>query len=127
MFAVGLIVPHLIRDHLGSQAPFAAESIVLILDLGDSKREITLSGLPAQVCSKREMLIYFLMCLGTSVAQSVGRPGVRSCESAQWSKSLQMLSMRPREAGEEKDGTGWGTEGRKTRDRDCAKRATKEN
>lgn len=71
VFAVGLIVPHLIRDHRGSQAPFTAESIVLIFDLGDSKREITLSGLPTQVCSKREMLIYFLMCLGTSVAQSV--------------------------------------------------------
>ena len=33
-----------------------------------------------------------------------------------------MLSMRLREAGEEKDGTGWGTKGRKTRDRNHAKR-----
>lgn len=71
------------------------------------------------------MLIYFLMCLGTSVARSVGGAAVRSCGSIQRSRSLQRLSMRPREAGEEKGGTGWGTKERKTRERDHAKRGHK--
>lgn len=114
------------RGHQGSRALFTAERInpFDFWTWRQYKRNSSLWTFCPSLY-QLEMLICFLMCLGTSVAQIAGGVRVRSCGSIQWSRSLQRVGTRLRETGEEEDSTKRRTKGRKTRDRDHAKRGHK--